>query len=343
MKKYILGLVALIIIISAGLFYYISNKNSNKIADLKKYSELASAENQGKMDDAISIAQDILNKYPEDIQAKLSLAEVYVNKGSHDNKEAEFAPKVLKKDPNNFEAYRIMGYAYEIQESFDKAIISYNKAISIDPNNAAVYNSRGHAFELMGQYQLVKDDYLKAYQLDPNNPNILMNVSRMYLSTGDDQKAKDFAERLVAFKDGSILSYVKSTAYSILGQVALNENKKEEAIKNFTEAINLLPSFVAGYIDRAQARILIGTISESDKVEIVSDLNTALKLNPNSSTAYYLLGGFYEKQKDYNLALSNYTKALSVIDLDLVIGTGAREYVKKSYQEKIDLINKLKK
>jgi len=350
MKKYILGLVVLAIIISASLFYYVSIKNSNKVVDLKEYSELASAENQGKMDEAISIAQNILNRHPEDIQAKLSLAEIYLNKGSHDNKEAEFSPKaleivnqVLQKDPNNFEAYRIMGYAYEIQESFEKAIISYNKAISIDPNNAAIYNSRGHAYELMGQYQLAKDDYLKAYQLDSNNSNILMNISRMYLSTGDDKKAKEFAERLIAFKDGSILSYVKSTAYSVLGQVALNANNKEEAIKNFTEAVNLLPSFVAGYINRAQARILVGTISESDKVEIVNDLNTALKLNPNSSTSYYLLGGFYEKQKDYSLALSNYTKALSVIDLDLAIGTGARDFVKNEYQQKVDLINKLKK
>ncbi len=347
--------VFIILIILGGAYFFFNkyfiyeNGKITKISDLKDYSEFVSSQNQGKMDDAIKIAQDILDKKPGEISSLLNLAEAYVNKGSHDHEESEYGPKalqiidqVLSKDPNNAEAYRIQGYAFEIQEKFEEALVSYNKSIEINSNNSDTYNSRGHAYELMGQYQLAQDDYLKSYEIDPENPNVQMNLARIYLSKGDEAKAKEFAEKVVNTNNGNTLFYIKASAYSVLGQIASNSGNKVLAAENFSKAIELLPTFVSGYTGRAQAMIFSGEVlSEDYKVKIFNDLNKVIELDPNSSWAYYLFGKFYEKNKNYDLSLNNYKKALEVLPADLGFDTSSRDLVAKKYQEKIDLVNKL--
>ena len=359
-KIFVVSFLLLLIILGGAYFFFnkyfvYENGKISKISDLKNYSEFVSAQNQGKMDDAIKIAQDILDKNPGEISAMLSLAEAYVNKGSSDHKEAEYAPKALEiidqvliKDSNNAEAYRIQGYAYEIQEKFDESIKSYDKSLEFKSSDLA-YNSRGHAYELMGQYQLAQDDYLKSYELNPENPNVLMNLARIYLSKGDEAKAKEFAEKVVNSSNGNTLFYIKASAYSVLGQIASNSGDKPLAIEKFSKAIELLPTFVSGYTGRAQAMIFSGEVIPEDyKIQIFNDLNMVLGFDPNSSWAYYLLGKFYEKTDNYELALNNYKKALEVLPADLGFDASSRDLVAKKYQEKIDLahsllVSKLKK
>jgi len=354
MNKKILAIVFLILIILGGAYLFFNkyfiyeNGKITKISDAKEYSDFVAAQNQGKMDEAVKIATDILDKKPGDILAMLNLAEAYVNKGSSDHKESEYAPKalevinqILNKDPDNAEAYRIQGYAYEIQEKFEESIQAYDKSLEIK-SSGLTYNSRGHAYELMGQYQLAQDDYLKSYELDSENPNVQMNLARTYLSKGDEGKAKEFAEKVVNSDNGNTLFYIKAAAYSVLGQVASNSGDKVLAIEKFSKAVELLPNFVSGYIGRAQAMIFSGEVlSEDYKIKIFNDLNKVIEFDPNSSWAYYLFGKFYEKTTTYELALINYQKALEVLPADLGFDISSRDLVAKKYQEKIDLVNKL--
>jgi superkiller protein 3 len=359
-KKIIIGFVLFALLITAGLAYFFFSQNFVykdgkiiKISDIVEKVSFARAQNQGNMDEAVKIAQDILDKKPNEIESLLILAEAYVNKGSHDNKESEYAPKaleiveqVLQKDPNNFEAYRIQGYAYEIQEKFTEAIQAYNKAIAINSTtNAQIYNSRGHSYELMGEFQSAQDDYLKGYEIDPEDVGVQMNLARMYLSKDEIEKSKEFAEKVIGHKDGTVLAYTKATAYTVLAQISLNKDNIPEAISYYGDAIKTLPSFVAGYVGRANAVLYLPKpLSEENKTMIKSDLSLVIQLSPNSSWSYYLLGEFYSSEKDFSKALENYNKAISVLSSDLTVGLGARKAVNDLYQEKIDFIsNQLKK
>ena len=350
-KIFIVSFVFLLIILGGSYFffnkYYIyENGKISKISDLREYADFVGAQNQGKMDDAIKIAQDILDKTPGDIQAMLMLAEAYVNKGSHDHEEVEYAPKalelvnqILEKDPNNAEAYRIQGYAFEIQEKFDEAVQAYDKSLELKPDDN-IYNSRGHAYELMGKFQLAENDYLKGSEINSENPNIQMNLARIYLSKGDETKAKEFAEKVINNKSGNILAYTKATAYSVLGQIASNNKNKNEAVINFSEAVKVLPTFKSGYVGRAQTIIVLSdSFTEEEKKQVFNDLNMAVQLDPNSSWSYFLFGLFYEKQSNYLNSLENYKKALEVVGADLTIIPIAREPISKKYQGKIDSIN----
>ena len=81
------------------------------------------------LDDAINKTEIYLKDNPKDISGLLLLATSYEQKGSLEFKEKQYgdlaiqtANEVLTIDPSNAEAYRIIGYAYEIEQNYTDAI-----------------------------------------------------------------------------------------------------------------------------------------------------------------------------------------------------------------------------
>lgn len=339
-----------IIFLGVGCFWVYTIIQHKKITELDKSQsdirQIFKAYDSGETDDAIILAQKKLDQDPEDIQSLINLADTYLNKGSLDHQEKTYAPmalqiaeKIISKDPSNASAYRIKGYAFEITEKYDEAIISYNKALELAPFSSKIYNSRGHAYDLMGQYDSAKADYLKAYEINPNDINVMMNLARMYQYTGDDTKAGDFAKKIIDQGENSP-AYIKANAYHILGQIYLSEEKYNEAIDNFSNSVNVLPSFVLGYVGRAQTLILkYATLDDNEKDQIVKDLSKATELDPSFTWSYFFFGEFYLLEKDKIKALEYYQKALENVDLDLSIGVLGKEPMKIFFQNTINKVN----
>jgi len=334
--------VALLVLGGFFAYRFIEHKRVMQIAQKEVVkTEMLKSYEAGETDKAISLAQEVLKLDPESIQGLISLGDAYLNKGSLDHQERVYAPKALEiaekiiaKDPKGFAGYRMKGYALEITEKYDEAIIAYNKAIELGPG-AKTYNSRGHVYDLLGQYDKAKADYLKAYELDSSDTNVMMNLARTYQNSGDDTKAAEFAQKIVAQGEKSP-AFVRANAYSILGQIYLYEEKNKEALEAFSNSINALPSFVLGYTGRAQTLIsLYSTLDSNKKEQIVSDLNKAISLDPHFTWSYFYFGEFYRLGKDNAKALTYYQKALENVDVDLSIGVTGKNPMKKFFQDTI--------
>jgi len=346
----ILSIFLGVVILGVIGFSFYNFFEHKKIVELDKSQadvrEIFKAYDSGETDNAITLAQKNLDNDPENIQNLIDLADTYLNKGSLDHQEKIYAPKALQiaekiisEDPNNAAAYRIKGYSMEITEKYDEAIIAYNKAIDLAPSSSKVYNSRGHAYDLMGQYDNAKADYLKAYELNPADASVMMNLARMYQHSGDDTKAGDFAKKIIDQGENSSSS-IKANAYYILGQIYLSEEKYDEAVQSFTDSINMLPSFVLGYVGRAQTLISkYSTLDVSEKDQIVKDLNKANELDPSFTWGYFFLGEFYRLENDQVKAVIYYQKALENVDKDLSIDVLGKEPMKNFFQNTINKVN----
>ena len=60
-----------------------------------------------------------------------------------------------------------MGYAYYLNEDYDKALIDYNKAIAIKPDYSNAYYRRAILYKKTGDYGKARADYDKATSLNP--------------------------------------------------------------------------------------------------------------------------------------------------------------------------------
>ena len=88
--------------------------------------------------------------------------------------------------------------------------------------------------------------------------------------------------------------------------VFFEQNKFEEAIGLYTEAINIDPSYASAYFNRALSYAILNRYSEA-----MADAQKVLSLEPESFDAPYVMGIIYEYQHDYETAASWYEKALS--------------------------------
>jgi cytochrome c-type biogenesis protein CcmH len=79
----------------------------------------------------------------------------------------------LKKDPNNAETLRMLGWSYFSTEKYAEAADAYAKAIALQPKNAALHTSHGEALVRVANGE-VKADAIAAFDqalaLDPKDP-----------------------------------------------------------------------------------------------------------------------------------------------------------------------------
>ncbi len=75
---------------------------------------------------------------------------------------------VIKNEPERVPlAYNNRGMVFLKAGQMDKAILDFDKAITLDPAYAKAYYNRGSAFEQMGELDKAIADYKKTIALDP--------------------------------------------------------------------------------------------------------------------------------------------------------------------------------
>ncbi len=81
----------------------------------------------------------------------------------------------------------------------------------------------------------------------------------------------------------------------------------QQAIKDFTEAINLMPQFAEAYSTRSFISRLKGDFDHA-----VADATRAIELNPRSALAYIHRGRIYGTKGELNKAIDDFTKAIAL-------------------------------
>lgn len=91
------------------------------------------------------------------------------------------------------------------------------------------------------------------------------------------------------------------------GFAAMKKTKYEEAIKQFTKAIEVDPKFDKAYYDRALCYVRMNKFDES-----LPDYNKAIEVNPNYSVALVGRGRLLHHKKMIKEALADYNKAIEL-------------------------------
>lgn len=341
-KKLIILLVALVVLLTlVGLVKFFIDQKVTTVQQqeqmLIKESVLLSLQN-GDYDSAITSAQDYVAKYPEKVDGYLALASAYLQVGSVEFEENANADEaivllgiVLTINPNNEEAYRLLGYAYEIKEDYKTALENYNRALSINPTYDEVYNSRGHAHELLGDYESAEADYIDALSYNSQNYLAQLNLASLYLVTG--RGAEFDIEFMVdrVLKNSQDVRII-AEAFQLAGTLYAERGDYEEASLLFNDSLEYDDRLTASWMGRAFVDIqLLGSgYAENDEEEgllmddIFEALDVTLEINPYQTTAYMIhgilagMGGESEIEKEF------YQDALEISEVDITLGSAVK-------------------
>ena len=96
-------------------------------------------------------------------------------------------------------------------------------------------------------------------------------------------------------------------SYSNRGAAYANKKQYDEAISDYSRAIELNPGYATAYYNRA-----IAYANKRLYGKAISDFSRVVELNPGDSAAYTGRATAYANRKQYDPAISDYTKAIEL-------------------------------
>jgi tetratricopeptide (TPR) repeat protein len=101
---------------------------------------------------------------------------------------------------------------------------------------------------------------------------------------------------------------------SAAAEAAFNRGKDcginhQEAVKEFTEAISLCPTYIDAYAERGQSYQWLGRYDQA-----VADFNEGLRLDPQSDCLYNCRGDVYKDMGRYEEAIADFEKSIAIYE-----------------------------
>jgi tetratricopeptide (TPR) repeat protein len=245
------------------------------------------------------------------------LAELYAKTGRIRDAVVE-AQDIIKRNPNNLEARRLLGRIYlrslgDMQsgsgsESILKlAIEQYEQIVRLQPDSMDDHLLLGRLYRLNNDLQKAESEFKTAVQLQPDSEEAVTTLAYLYNELGDTARATQ------------VLSSVPNTErsaklYSALGYTYEQQKQYKEAIEAYRHAIELDRDNLDAIRGLAQNLLNDGQADAAlEQYKVIADAN------PEDAQTYVRIAEIYRKQAKFDLALENLKKAESMVQDSLEI------------------------
>ncbi|XP_019406671.1 PREDICTED: tetratricopeptide repeat protein 6 [Crocodylus porosus] len=200
---------------------------------------------------------------------------------------------VIKEDPNNAQARLYRGRAYATQQQYKNATEDFSAAIHLDPLNWFAFYYRGCMLRKIDPKRALQD-FSVSVLLNDTFENLSSFFHRGILYA--EQSCWSLA--ICDFEDVLVLDKGFSLAYINIGLILLwHLDHYYEAIRQFSNAIEVDPTNMRPYVCRAQAYHKVHDVQLALK-----DINRAIHLYPNDSHLWITRGQYLLELKRYDLA-----------------------------------------
>ena len=239
------------------------------------------------------------------------LAELYARTGRIRDAVGE-AQDLLKRDPNNLEAHRLLGHIYlrslgDMQggsgsDSVLKlAIEQYEQIVKLDAGSIDDHIMLGRLYHANNQLKKAEDEEKAAVKLAPESEEAVTALAMLYNEEGDNAKA---AETLAAVPEAGR----SAKLYSALGETYSQQKDYKKAIDAYQHAIELDRDNLDAIRGLADAYQNDGQTQRAlEQYKVIADAN------PEDAQNYVHIAEIYRRQGKLDLALENLKKAQSMV------------------------------
>lgn len=241
------------------------------------------------------------------------LAELYAKTGRIRDAVLE-AQDILKRDPNNLEAHKLLGRIYlrslgpDVQENssgsqnvLKLAIEQYEQIVKIEPDSVDDHLLLGRLYRLNNDLQKAESEFNTAVKLEPDSEEAVTTLAYLYNEEGDSAHA---VQVLSSIPDAGR----SAKLYSALGYTYEQQKQYKEAIGAYRHAIELDRDNLDAIRGLAENLMNDGqTDAALEQYKIIADAN------PEDAQTYLRIAEIYRKDGKFDLALENLKKAESMV------------------------------
>jgi tetratricopeptide (TPR) repeat protein len=271
------------------------------------------------------------------------LAELYVKTGRIADAVKE-AQDIIKKDPKNLEAHKLLGRIYlrslgempggsGSDNILKLAIDQYEQITKLDPDSVDDHLLLGRLYRLNTDLAKAEGELKSAIKLDPSSEEAVTTLAMLYTDEGDTAHAL------------KVLSSIPDSArsaklYAALGAAYEQRKDYKSAIDAFRHAIVLDRDNLDAIRGLAENLMNDGQLDASlEQYKVIADSN------PEDAQTYVRIAEIYRRQAKYDLALENLKRADSLVPdtMDVPYSMASVYQAQGRYDEAIKLLQDLLK
>jgi predicted O-linked N-acetylglucosamine transferase (SPINDLY family) len=243
--------------------------------------------------------------------------------------------KVLKKRPNHFDAWHMLGVCEHGSGDDEAAARALKRALLLDPHSAVAHSDLGIAFKALQRHDEALGCFERAIALKPDFADACYNRGNLLSALGRFSEAIAGFDRAIAIDPLHVHAW-KNRGTALHGLARLTEAiesfdsalgiapddagawinrgamlallaRFEEALASADRALSINPAIPEAWIARASILLMIGGVSEAD-----ASCRRALALRPDYARAFTLLGQCHLDQGDVEAAVCCFDRALAI-------------------------------
>jgi tetratricopeptide (TPR) repeat protein len=272
-----------------------------------------------------------------------ALAELYVKTGRIADAVKE-AQDILKRDPNNLEAHKLLGRIYlrslgempggsGSDNMLKLAIDQYEQITKLDPTSVDDHLLLGRLYRLNSDLQKAEAELKTAIKLDPSSEEAVTTLAMLYTDEGDTGHA---LEVLRAIPD----SARSAKLYAALGAAYEQRKDYKSAIDAFRRAVVLDRDNLDAIRGLAENLLNDGQLDAAlEQYKVIADSN------PEDAQTYVRMAEIYRRQAKYDLALDSLKRADTLVPdtMDVPYSMAAVYQAQGRYDDAIKILQDLLK
>lgn len=214
--------------------------------------------------------------------------------------EIEILNQKIKADTLNPVLYYDRSRYYLAGQDINNALADINKAIQLDDEQASYFVALSDIYLAMGKLPACLDALKKAEGMDPADNEALLKLAEVYLILKDYSNTFEYTKKALDLDlINPVAHFIRAYAYMEVGDTAL-------AIQNFQAAADQDQNYYEPYIE-------LGSLYLIRKNPVATGyFQTAIRIDPNRTEGYYLLGMTYQEMENIPEAIDSYEKLLAI-------------------------------
>lgn len=259
-----------------------------------------------------------------------------------------------------------------VRRDYNRALAIANDQVTLYPESAKAYDDRSMVYMLIGKRKEAIEDSKKSVSLDPDNVLYRMRLGSEYNNGGNYDEAIKVMEEGLKRIDGKN-KLLHNALYHNLAFSYLRKKEYDKAFFCLEEAEKILPKVIDNYFLRAEIYHILGDQEKEKQAiftgfsygaekdgnykkaalfariagngeEALSFWKEGIRRNPKDGDLYGARGLYYAENGEYEKAISDLTKALSIRELAIDYNNRGEcyRYLKQYGNAKADYVKALK-
>ena len=278
----------------------------------RRFKELAGIYNRSDyVEKAISEYKLAMEADPDSLFLRVELADLYwrISRIGDAVREAE---AVLKINPNQEDAHRLLGHIYlrnlsEAQpdnvakESLHKAIHHFEALTQLKPSDTDSYVILGRLYKLNNEPAKAEAAFKKILTSDPSSGNALSSLAQLYTDQGEYSQAIELLNKIPDSDMSGPLLGMLAYAYS-------QAHQPDKSIETFQKALTRDPD------NQDIRRAYVEALMEAGKADVArTELQAVLKADPEDGQSYMRLAQLDRQEGRFDQARQELERAKTLM------------------------------